>query len=117
MKPGYFNYSEDGAGVSVVGFRRTGTRRVLIKRSINSSEINASLCFLGRAEKRKTRKLSREKKRERDKRKKRKGGEEEGNGLLVHPRRESYIRKSEKKGKHGRIPRIQEDYLVSAARG
>lgn len=73
-----------------------GTRHVLIKRGINSSEINASLCFFARIERRGEKKKTRRKDYGEKKREKRTWEREKGNGLLVHPQRESYIWKSEK---------------------
>jgi len=81
MNPGYFS-RRMVRGKCVVEFWRTGTRRVLIKRGINSSEINASLCFFGRVErqdeKKKTRRRNYEKKTEKNEQERGKG-----NGLLV----------------------------------
>lgn len=66
------------------------TRRVLIKRGINSSEINASLCFFaGVTIKTRRGRVGEDKAVELWKNEKEKGGKR--NGLLVHSRRESYI--------------------------
>lgn len=54
-----------------------------------------------------------EKKNKKDKRKER----EKENDLLVYPRQESYIWKSEKRPDTWKIPRIQEGYLVSEIGG
>lgn len=101
-----------GAEVSVVGFRRTRTRRVLIKRGINSSEINASLCFSAWVERKKTTgKLGRgreeKKKTPRKTYIREKGGKEETVFSSIHD--EKVISGNPKKGRtHSRIPRESE---------
>lgn len=99
-------------GKCVVGFQRTETQRVLTKRGINSSEINASLCFFAgverRSEKKKTRWRDYGKKNEKnvhkEKRKRKRSSRPSTRELYLEIR---------KKAEHGRISAIREDYLVS----